>query len=73
MIIADDGGSVGTVGGGCGEAEVWSEAMQVLRSGVSTLIEVDLLHDEDEEGGRACGGYMYVFIEPVPPTGVAHP
>jgi xanthine/CO dehydrogenase XdhC/CoxF family maturation factor len=39
--------------------------MDVLQTGTPRLIEVDLLHDEDEEGGRACGGYMYVFIEPL--------
>jgi xanthine/CO dehydrogenase XdhC/CoxF family maturation factor len=65
MIVRSDGGIEGTVGGGCGEAEVWGEAMEVLRTGTPRLIEVDLLHDEDAEGGRACGGYMYVFIEPL--------
>jgi xanthine dehydrogenase accessory factor len=65
MIVGADGAIQGTVGGGCGEAEVWSEAMDVLQTGTPRLIEVDLLHDEDEEGGRACGGYMYVFIEPL--------
>ena len=65
MLIAADGASHGTVGGGCGEAEVWGEAMEVLETGRPKLIEVDLLHDHDAEGGRACGGYMYVFIEPV--------
>ncbi len=29
------------------------------------LVEVDLLHDHDLEGGRACGGIMYVFLEPL--------
>jgi xanthine/CO dehydrogenase XdhC/CoxF family maturation factor len=65
MIVRADGKAYGTVGGGCGEAEVWSEAMEVLSNGEARLIEVDLLHDHDEEGGRACGGYMYVFIEPL--------
>jgi xanthine/CO dehydrogenase XdhC/CoxF family maturation factor len=65
MMIRFDGSIEGTVGGGCGEAEVWSEAMQVLESGRPKLIEVDLLHDHDIEGGRACGGLMYVFIEPL--------
>jgi xanthine dehydrogenase accessory factor len=65
MLIRRDGGIVGTVGGGCGEAEVWSEAMEVLETGAPRLIEVDLLHDHDAEGGRACGGIMYVFIEPL--------
>jgi xanthine dehydrogenase accessory factor len=65
MIIGRDGNTYGTVGGGCGEADVWSEAMQVLETGTPKLIEVDLLHDHDAEGGRACGGLMYVFIEPL--------
>ena|SRR5947209_5825205 len=65
MIIEADGTSHGTVGGGCGEADVWAEAMEVLEEGRPRLIEVDLLHDQDPEGGRACGGLMYVFIEPV--------
>jgi len=65
MIIRRDGNTYGTVGGGCGEADVWSEAMQVLQTGTPKLIEVDLLHDHDAEGGRACGGLMYVFIEPL--------
>jgi xanthine dehydrogenase accessory factor len=65
MVIQSDGRVEGTIGGGCGEAEVWSEAMEVVKTGVPTLIEVDLLHDLDAEGGRACGGLMYVYIEPL--------
>jgi xanthine dehydrogenase accessory factor len=65
MIVQADGRIHGTVGGGCGEAEVWAEAMEVLNSGRPRLIEVDLLHDHDAEGGRACGGIMYVFVEPL--------
>jgi xanthine dehydrogenase accessory factor len=67
MIVRPDGQIVGTVGGGCGEADVWSTAMDVLESGQPQLIEVDLLHDHDVEGGRACGGLMYVFVEPLRP------
>lgn len=67
MIIRRDGTSRGTIGGGCGEAEVWGEAMEVLERGDPRLVEVDLLHDHDAEGGRACGGLMYVFIEPIQP------
>lgn len=65
MLIQSDGSSTGTVGGGCGEAEVWSEAMEVIRTKRARVIEVDLLHDHDAEGGRACGGFMHVFIEPL--------
>lgn len=65
MIVRKDGAIRGTVGGGCGEADVWSEAMDVIATGRPRVIEVDLLHDGDIEGGRACGGIMYVFIEPL--------
>lgn len=65
MVVRADGAIRGTVGGGCGEADVWSEAMDVIASGIPRVIEVDLLHDEDAEGGRACGGIMMVFIEPL--------
>jgi xanthine dehydrogenase accessory factor len=65
MVVRSTGKTHGTVGGGCGEAEVWSESMEVLKSQEPRLIEVDLLHDEDAEGGRACGGLMYVFLEPL--------
>jgi xanthine/CO dehydrogenase XdhC/CoxF family maturation factor len=65
MVVRSTGEIHGTVGGGCGEADVWSEAMEVLHSHEPRLIEVDLLHDQDAEGGRACGGLMYVFLEPL--------
>lgn len=65
MVVRSTGKTHGTVGGGCGEAEVWSEAMEMLESHQPRLIEVDLLHDQDAEGGRACGGLMYVFLEPL--------
>jgi xanthine/CO dehydrogenase XdhC/CoxF family maturation factor len=65
MVVCASGQIHGTVGGGCGEADVWSEAMEVLETHEPRLIEVDLLHDGDAEGGRACGGLMYVFLEPL--------
>lgn len=65
MVVRESGQIVGTIGGGCGEAEVWAEAMEVLQNRQPKLVEVDLLHDLDGEGGRACGGLMYVFIEPL--------
>jgi xanthine dehydrogenase accessory factor len=68
MIVRAGGAIQGTIGGGCGEADVWSEAMEVIASKQSRLVEVDLLSDTDLEGGRACGGIMYVSIEPLQPV-----
>lgn len=68
MIIDQNGKGTGTIGGGCGEADVWGRAQEVLETGEPALIQVDLLSDSDEEGGRACGGVMYVHVERVGPT-----
>ena len=37
MLVRADGEMVGTVGGGCLEADVWAEARQVMEAGVPTL------------------------------------
>lgn len=63
MIIREDGSAAGTIGGGCGEAEVWQEAKSAIRDGTAKLVTVDLT--EDVEGGdKICGGKMLVLIEP---------
>lgn len=67
MLITPDGKAMGTIGGGCGEADVWVRAQEVFRTGIPELVEVDLLTDSDDEGGRACGGIMYVHVERVGP------
>ena len=35
MLVRDDGSIVGTVGGGCVEAEVWAAAKEVIVSGAA--------------------------------------
>ena len=65
MIIDEAGKATGTIGGGCGEADVWVRARDVMATGRPELVQVDLISDSDEEGGRACGGIMYVHLERV--------
>lgn len=65
MVVFQDGLLLGSIGGGCGEADVFQEAMTVLESGQPTLMHVDLTADEAEESGDVCGGIMDVFIEPL--------
>lgn len=62
MIIHPYGQHVGTIGGGCGEAEVWQEAMAVLQDGVPRVVTVDLTEPLEAED-RICGGVMDVFVE----------
>jgi xanthine dehydrogenase accessory factor len=65
MLVFEDGLFLGTVGGGCGEADVLQETMRVIETGEPSLLHVDLTADEAEESGDVCGGIMDVFIEPV--------
>lgn len=64
MLIWPDGRTVGTIGGGCGEAEVRQVARDVMDTGMSRLYTVDLLggFGDDRE---VCGGTMEVFVEPL--------
>jgi xanthine dehydrogenase accessory factor len=64
MIVRPDGSFAGTIGGGCGEAEVWQEAMNVLESGKPRLVTVDLTESPEGED-KICGGIMEVFVERV--------
>lgn len=67
MVIFADGKMLGTIGGGCIEAEVWAEARRLLRTGESGLREFVLADDPDQPGGDVCGGTMEVFIDVLKP------
>ena len=63
MLFLENGETAGTVGGGCVEAEVWSEAKAALRSGKSALHHFSLTAEEASEEGMVCGGTMDIFID----------
>ncbi len=65
MLFFENGEVAGTVGGGCIEAEVWSEAREVMRSGKSALYHFSLTAEEASEEGMVCGGTMDIFIEAI--------
>ena len=67
MLILEDGKFLGSVGGGCMEAEVWQEAMKVMAEDRPKTIHLDLTGKEAEEGGMICGGVMDIYIEPIAP------
>ena len=62
MVVRRDGSFFGTIGGGCGEAEVWQEAMGVLEDGHARIVTVDLTEPTDGDD-KICGGVMDVFVE----------
>jgi xanthine/CO dehydrogenase XdhC/CoxF family maturation factor len=65
MLVDPERGLIGTVGGGCGEAEVIESAQRVLTSGVPERVRVDLTDDLLSWSPAVCGGVMDVFVEPV--------
>ncbi len=65
MIMDSLGRTIGTVGGGCGEAEVMTAARHLIGTGQAKIIEVDMTNDIAEEEGMVCGGKMRVLIEDI--------
>jgi xanthine dehydrogenase accessory factor len=68
MVVYPDGRIVGTIGGGCVEAEMAWRARQVVESRRPQVAEYDLTPDQAGEDGLVCGGRMQVFIEPIEGT-----
>ncbi len=63
MVVYPDGRTVGSIGGGCSEAEVILVARDIIGSGGYTTHTVDLTGDAAQEDGMVCGGIMHVLIE----------
>lgn len=63
MIIHPLGRHVGTVGGGCGEADVIRTALDVIQDGIPRTVHVDLTEDISMDSLGVCGGVMDVFVE----------
>jgi xanthine dehydrogenase accessory factor len=65
MLVRADGTIVGSVGGGCLEAEVWEAAREVMATLRSRTLEFTLTEEHYPDSGLICGGKVRVFIEPV--------
>lgn len=64
MIVTADGSVVGTLGGGCIEADVIQAALAAIRDGSTQTIPFQLT---EKNGGLVCGGKILVYIEPILP------
>jgi xanthine/CO dehydrogenase XdhC/CoxF family maturation factor len=65
MLIEPERGLIGTIGGGCGEADVIAAAADVVRSGEARVVRVELMDSVDTWSPAVCGGVMEVLVEPV--------
>jgi xanthine dehydrogenase accessory factor len=64
-LVKKDGTSLGSIGGGCVEAEVWQEAQKVGEKGVGRVLHFELTSEQLAEGGLVCGGNIDIFLEPL--------
>ena len=68
MLVREDGSIVGTIGGGCVEAEVWAAAKDVLKAEAPRKMTFNLNNEASFDNGLICGGTLEVFVEPILPT-----
>ncbi len=65
ILVRDDGSFVGTVGGGCVEADVWSVAQDVMRDEKPRRLHFNLNNQPEYDNGLICGGSVDIFVEPI--------
>ena len=73
MLVRDDGSIVGTIGGGCVEADVWQAAREVMEEEKPRTLTFNLNQNPKYDTGLVCGGTLDIFIEPVLPVPVLLP
>lgn len=66
QLVAADGGSVGTVSGGCLDTDLAAVATRVIASGRPELVEFDLTADDEAVWGWGigCNGATELLVEP---------
>lgn len=63
LLILPDLHNIGTLGGGCVEAEARRQAIGLMQGGVPRLLEFQLDSDYGWDDGLICGGNMKIFID----------
>jgi xanthine dehydrogenase accessory factor len=65
MLVRRDGSFVGTVGGGCLEAEVLEAALESMRDERPRLLAFALNERDYPDSGLLCGGRVEILVEPI--------
>ena len=63
LLVLPDLRNIGTLGGGCVEAEARRQAIGLMQGGVPRLLEFQLDSDYGWDDGLICGGNMKIFID----------
>src|ERR1700735_4558221 len=67
LLVREAGSMMGTVGGGCVEAEVWNAAREVLDTEKPKNLSFSLGQEAAYDEGLICGGQVNIFVEPIVP------
>lgn len=65
MLVRRDGTFLGTVGGGCLEAEVLEAALESMDDDRSRMLEFALNERDYPDSGLVCGGKLQIYVEPI--------
>ena len=63
LVIDEEGNFHGSVSGGCVEGAVVTEAMDVLSTGESRMLEFGVADETAWRVGLSCGGRIKVYVE----------
>src|SRR5579863_6254338 len=72
MLVREDGSLVGTVGGGCVEADVWAAAKEVMQKESPRKMVFNLNNEASYDNGLICGGTVEIFVEPILPQPILY-
>ncbi len=64
MVFFQDGTTIGTIGGGCAEADIQRKSILLMNENKPKVCNVDMTGREAEEDGMVCGGEIEVILEP---------
>jgi len=72
MLVREDGSSLGTIGGGCVEADVWAAAREVMHKEAPRKLLFHLNNEATYDNGLICGGTVEIFVEPILPQPILY-
>jgi xanthine dehydrogenase accessory factor len=72
MVVFADGAQLGTLGGGCVEAEVKRKALAQMELNTPAIERFQLDDDYGWDDGLICGGRMQVLIDPLQSSAAQH-
>lgn len=72
MLVTEERILLGSVGGGCVEAEVFQAAKEAIAEGTPRTLRFDLHENPRYDTGLICGGSLEIFVEPLLPVPVVY-